>query len=344
MSSRSLRATLGTPTTHASTSVDVAVSIVSYRTPALLRRCLRAVLSESDSLRLAVTVVDNASGDGSADLVAAEFSQAPTPTPTPTQVRLIRNDRNVGFGAAHNQALRHATARYLLVLNSDTEVQPGALRSLVDFLDAHPDVALVSPRLRYPDGRVQPSLRRFPTAATFFLESTQLQRFWPRHPLLDRYYFADVPEDSDQPVDVDWLVGACLCVRAAAAAEVGLFDERFFMYSEELDWCRRFRAAGWRIRYVPAAEVVHHEGASTRLDLAARDQRFQSSKLRYAAKWHGPRLAAALRLYLLLEYLGRGLEESVKLALGSRPAQRRHRLRLIASGARHLVSDGPALR
>ena len=133
---------------------------------------------------------------------------------------------------------------------------------------------------------------------------------------------------------MDWLVGACLCVRASAAAEVGLFDESFFMYSEELDWCRRFRAAGWRVAYVPSAEVVHLEGGSSRLDLVARDRMFQASKLRYAAKWHGRWVAHALRAYLVLEYVARGMEEGLKLALGSRVPERRARLRVIGRGLR----------
>ena len=133
---------------------------------------------------------------------------------------------------------------------------------------------------------------------------------------------------------MDWLVGACLCVRASAAAEVGLFDESFFMYSEELDWCRRFRAAGWRVAYVPSAEVVHLEGGSSRLDLVARDRMFQASKLRYTAKWHGRWVAHALRAYLVLEYVARGMEEGLKLALGSRVPERRARLRVIGRGLR----------
>jgi GT2 family glycosyltransferase len=206
------------------------------------------------------------------------------------------------------------------------------VRRLVDFLERHPRVAVAGPRLRHPDGTLQSSRRRFPTVATLFLESTQLQRFWPSNPVLRRYYVAD--RSDDEPQDVDWLVGACLCVRAAAAAEVGLFDESFFMYSEELDWCRRFRAAGWRVAYVPAAEVMHLEGGSARLDLVARDRLFQSSKLRYAAKWHAPWVARALRAYLLVEYVFRGVEESLKLAIGSRVAERRARLRVIGSGLR----------
>jgi N-acetylglucosaminyl-diphospho-decaprenol L-rhamnosyltransferase len=304
---------------------DLSVSVVSYRTPALLRQCLGALERERAQMDMDVTVVDNASGDGSAEMVADDFAW----------VRLIRNDRNLGFGAAHNQALRIAEGRYVVILNSDATPRVGALQALVGFLDAHPGVAVAGPRLRYPDGRVQPSRRRFPTVATLLFESTQLQRFWPDNAVLRRYYVAD--RSDDEPQEVDWIVGACLCVRAQAAAEVGLFDERFFMYSEELDWCRRFHAAGWRVAYVPQAEVMHVEGASARLDYAARDRLFQTSKLQYAAKWHGPAVARLLRAYVVLEYLARAVEESVKLSLGSRVGERRARLRVIGSGLRHAL-------
>jgi N-acetylglucosaminyl-diphospho-decaprenol L-rhamnosyltransferase len=304
---------------------DLSVSVVSYRTPALLRQCLGALDRDRVAMDLDVTVVDNASGDGSAEMVADQFPW----------IRLIRNDQNRGFGAAHNQALRAASGRYMVILNSDATPAVGALQALVNFLDGHPTVAVSGPRLRYPDGRVQPSRRRFPSLATLLLESTQLQRFSPDNAVLRRYYVAD--RSDDEPQEVDWLVGACLCVRASAFTEVGLFDERFFMYSEELDWCRRFRAAGWRVAYVPRAEVVHVEGASARLDLSARATLFQTSKLQYAAKWHGPGVARVLRAYLVLEYLARACEESVKLAFGSRVGERRARLRVIGSGLRHAL-------
>ena len=304
---------------------ELSISVVSYRTPVLLRQCLGALESDRAHMDMDVTVVDNASGDGSAEMVSTEFPW----------VRLIRNARNAGFGSAHNRALRAATGRCLMVLNSDAIPRPGALRTLVDFLDAHPAVAVAGPKLRYPDGTVQPSRRRFPTLATLFLESTQLQRLSPGNRVLRRYYVAD--GSDDEPQEVDWLVGACLCVRASAVLDVGLFDERFFMYSEELDWCRRFRAQGWRVAYVPSAEVLHLEGASSRLDLAARDRLFQAGKLQYAAKWHGPSAARALRTYLVIEYLVRAGEEGVKMALGSRVGERRARLRVIGSGLRHAL-------
>jgi len=243
---------------------------------------------------------------------------------------VMRNARNVGFGAAHNQVLRNAKGRNWLVLNSDATPRPGALKTLVGFMDANPEVAVAGPKLLSADGSVQPSRRRFPTVATLFLESTQLQRFWPDNTTLRRYFVHD--RSDDEPQDVDWLSGACLCVRADAARRGGLFDERFFMYSEELDWCRRFKAEGWRVAYVPSSEVVHLEGASARQDLASRDRLFQASKLAYAEKWHGRYVALALRAYLIVEYLARGLEEVLKLAIGSHSAERRARLRVIRSG------------
>src|SRR5207248_7956315 len=123
-------------------------------------------------------------------------------------------ERNVGFGAAHNQAIDASRSEYVLLLNSDAAPQPGALRELVNALDADPNLAAVGPKLRYPDGSVQPSRRRFPTVATLFLESTQLQRVWPDNAVLRRYYVAD--RSDDEPQVVDWLVGACLCVRRRA--------------------------------------------------------------------------------------------------------------------------------
>jgi N-acetylglucosaminyl-diphospho-decaprenol L-rhamnosyltransferase len=306
-------------------SPELSVSIVSYRTPVLLNRCLEAIAAERREVRLEVTVVDNGSSDESAEMVEACFPWA----------TVLKNPRNVGFAAAHNQSLKEANAPYWLVLNSDAAPAPGALRTLIDFMRANPGVAVAGPKLRHPSGAVQPSRRRFPTLATLFLESTQLQRFWPNNTVLRRYYVED--RSDDEPQEVDWLVGACLCVRASAAQQIGLFDERFFMYSEELDWCRRFRAAGWRVAYLPSAEVVHLEGGSSRLDLAARDRLFQTSKLAYAAKWHGRAAALALRGYLILEYAARAIEEAVKLTLGSRVDERRARLRVIGSGLRSVL-------
>src|SRR5579864_7601884 len=185
----------GKPAASVPTKIDptmeLTVSVVSYRTPELLRQCLAAL--EREALELEVFVVDNASGDGSVDMVRAEFPSA----------NVIENTRNVGFGAAHNQALRRAHGRYWVVLNSDAVPQPGALDTLKRELDDDPEIAVVGPKLTFPDGTVQQSRRRFPKMNTLFAESTQLQRFWPDNAALRRYYVQDRSDDELQ--DVDWL-------------------------------------------------------------------------------------------------------------------------------------------
>jgi GT2 family glycosyltransferase len=297
-------------------SCPLAVVVVSYNTVGLLRQCLRSVeLPGAPPLEL--FVVDNASTDGSADMVAGEFPRA----------QLIRNDQNVGFSRANNQALRLASAKYLCLLNSDAEVRDGALARMVGYLDAHPDVGVVGPRLLYPDGSPQSSRRRFPTIATALIESTVVQRWLPNAPALRRYYVADVPDDRVQ--EVDWLVGACIVVRREAIDDVGLLDERFFMYSEELDWCRRIRAAGWRIVYLPGAVAVHHESRSAEQNLARRSILFFDSRCKYFAKHYGRGWGRLLQAYTFLTFAYQMAEEGGKLLVGHKPSLRRQRLSML---------------
>ena len=302
-----------TPTRPASGLVDVSIVVVSYNTAALLRTCLRSIRADVGPSR-EVFVVDNASTDGSAEVVRTEFPD----------VRLIGNATNVGFTRANNQALRLARGRYLLLLNPDAELRPGSLAALVDYLDANPGVGVVGPRLYYPDGALQSSRRRFPTLATGFVESTVLQRWLPRLDLLARYYCDDLP--SDRVCEVDWVVGACMLVRSEAAAQVGYLDERFFMYSEELDWCRRLKSAGWGVAYTPDAEVVHHESRSAEQNLARRDILFNESKVRYFAKHYGRFWGGALRCHIFLTFVAQVVEEAAKWLLGHKRELRRRRL------------------
>ncbi len=276
--------------------IALSVLIVNWNVRDLLRRCLQSVLAPSLPDALEVIVVDNGSTDGSGEMVRTEFPQ----------VHLIANPDNRGFTAANNQGLAVARGRYVLLLNPDTEVVGDALTTMVAFADAHPDVGVVGPQLLNPDGTVQSSRRRFPTLMTALFESTWLQPYAPRR-LLTRYYVLDRPDDEIQ--DVDWVTGAALMARREAIEQVGPLDERFFMYSEELDWCRRFRAAGWRVVYLPTARVIHYEGRSSEQVLPARHIHFQTSKVRYFHKYHGPVAAEVLRLVLMGNYLGQiGLE------------------------------------
>ncbi len=279
--------------------IDLSIVIVNWNVRDLLRRCLLSISNlQPPPSGLEMIVVDNASTDGSVQMVRTEFPG----------VHTIANTENRGFPAANNQGIAIAQGRHVLLLNPDTEVVGDALTTMVGFADAHPDVGMVGPQLLNPDGSVQSSRRRFPTLATAFFESTWLQPYAPRR-LLERYYVLDRPDDAVQ--DVDWLYGAALMARREAIAQVGPLDERFFMYSEELDWCRRFRKADWRVVYLPAAQIIHHGGKSSEQVLPAHHIHFQTSKVRYFRKYHGPFAAEALRLFLLGNYVWQlGLEGS----------------------------------
>jgi N-acetylglucosaminyl-diphospho-decaprenol L-rhamnosyltransferase len=239
------------------------------------------------------------------------------------RVRLITNRNNRGFPAANNQGIAAADGRYVLLLNPDTELVGDALVTMVAVADAQPDVAVVGPRLLNPDGSVQHSRYRFPTLTTAFFESTWLQPYAPRR-VLEWYYALDLPTEGLS--DVDWVRGAALLARRQAIDAVGLLDEGFFMYSEELDWCRRFRDGGWRVVYVPEAQVVHHEGKSSEQAVAARHVNFQTSKVRYFRKYHGVAAAEVLRAFLLGTYVWQLGLEAAKWLVGHKRALRAQRV------------------
>ncbi|MCA9940608.1 MAG: glycosyltransferase family 2 protein [Anaerolineales bacterium] len=294
--------------------IDLSIIIVSWNVRDLLRRCLHAIRDNAGELNLDIIVVDSASSDGSAEMVAREFPH----------VHLIPCAENVGFPRGNNIGLIQAAGRYLMLLNPDTEVIGDALPRLVAYLDAHPDVGMIGPQLRNSDGSVQSSRRRFPTLLTAFFESTWLQPYAPAA-ILRRYYAEDIPDD--QIADVDWLVGAAIMTRREVVGQIGDMDEAYFMYSEELDWCRRVKAAGWRVVYFPAAQIMHHVGKSSEQAVTARHVNFQRAKLRYFQKYHGRAAALMLRLFLLNSYAGQLGLEAAKGLLGHRRALRWQRVR-----------------
>jgi GT2 family glycosyltransferase len=296
--------------------MDVSIIIVSWNVRALLRQCLLSLRQQIPDNRqqnagaAEVWVVDNASRDGTAEMLRAEFPRA----------RVIANSENVGFTRGNNQALAIAQGRYLFLLNPDTELRSGALQTLVAYMDAHPRVGIVGPQLFYGDGSPQSSRRRFPTLATAFLESTKLQQWLPRHRVLTRYYMDDTRDDATQAVD--WINGSAMFVRRAVYDQIGGFDEQFFMYSEELDWCYRAKQAGWQIVYLPTAQVIHYEGKSSEQVVAARDIYFHSSKIRFFRKYRGAAVAAILRAFLLAMFAFQLAEEATKWLIGHKRALR----------------------
>jgi N-acetylglucosaminyl-diphospho-decaprenol L-rhamnosyltransferase len=233
--------------------LDVSVVIVNYNVRDLLRDCLRSLEHDLRELRGEVWVVDNASRDGSAEMVRAEFPW----------VRLIANAGNKGFGAANNQAIRLARGRYVLVLNPDTELPPGALLACLAEMDRHPDIGALGPKLVRADGSLDRACRRsFPSPEVAFFRLSGLAKLFPRHPRVARYNLLHL--DPDTPTDVDSVCGAFMLVRRAAIEQVGMFDEAFRMYGEDLDWAFRLKAAGWRVRYHPAVTVLHYKQQSSK--------------------------------------------------------------------------------
>jgi len=308
--------------------VDVSVIIVSWNVVEWLIPCLASVREGWGALRGEIIVVDNGSADGTPERVRAAFPE----------VRLWVNPVNRGFPAANNQGMALARGRYFFLLNPDTRVLDRAIESLVAFAEAHPEAGVVGPQLLNPDGTVQSSRRRFPTFWTALFESTWWQPYAPRG-LLRRYYVLDRPDDAVQ--EVDWVTGAAMLVRREAAEQVGPMDEGFFMYAEELDWCRRMRAAGWRVFYFPHAKVIHYGGRSSDQVPALQHLAFQRSKIRYFRKYHGAAAAAALRAFLIGQYLWQIGLEGGKAALGHKRAMRRERLRVYAQVIRGLMGKDP---
>jgi GT2 family glycosyltransferase len=232
---------------------DLSIVVVNYNTRDRLRGCLSSI-TRSEGLGASETfVVDNASSDGSADMVEAEFPW----------VQLVRSSTNRGFAWANNVALRRARGKRLLLLNPDTEFGPTALAEMVAYLDAHPEAAAVGPKLVRGDGSLDPACRRsFPSPTIAFYRLSGLSRIFARSRRFARYNLSFL--DPDQETEVDGLSGAFMLLRREAVVQVGLLDERFFMYGEDLDWAYRMKERGWRIRYNPLVTVVHYKGESSR--------------------------------------------------------------------------------
>jgi N-acetylglucosaminyl-diphospho-decaprenol L-rhamnosyltransferase len=235
-------------------TMDLSLVILNYNTREHLRACLQAVHDEgSTGAATEVLVVDNSSTDGSAEMVESEFPS----------VALLRSPRNGGFAYGNNQALARCRGDAILLLNPDALLPRGGIARLLDRLGAHPEAGIIGPKLLRPNGTMHLACRRsFPTPAVAFYRLSGLSRLFPRHPTFGRYNLTFV--DPDQAIEVDSVCGACMLIRRSVVERVGLLDERFFMYGEDLDWCMRARQAGWTVRYEPDIVVQHMHGAASR--------------------------------------------------------------------------------
>ena len=242
--------------------VDVSVVIVHYETPDLLRGCLEALERSTGPIGVEVFVVDNAS-------IAFEPSDAGRAYPG---ARIMVNEANLGFARASNRALREAVGRYVLLLNPDTVVAPETLATMVAYLDARPDVGCATCRLELEDGSLDLACRRlFPTPIRSLYRITLLARLFPRSRRFAQYNMTYLDEREETEIDAP--CGAFMLVRGDVLEQVGLLDERYFMYGEDLDWSFRIKEAGWRIMYAPVTTVQHRKRASSR--------RFRQKTIRY---------------------------------------------------------------
>ncbi len=295
------------------TKPDLSIIIVSWNVRELLQNCLRSVLVEK-SLAMQIIVVDSASTDGSPEMLADQFPL----------VELVACQENVGFPGGNNLGLERANGRFILLLNPDTIVHEDALAKMVSYLEQNAQVGVVGPQLLNEDGSVQSSRRRFPTLRTAFFESTWLQPYAPQA-VLDDYFVRDVA-DGETAV-VQWVMGACLMTRQEVVAQVGGLDEKYFMYSEELDYCRRIHEAGWQVVYYPQAQVTHLSGKSSEQAVTQRHINFNRAKLRYFRKYHGRFAAGILRLFLLKSYSWQLILEAIKGAVGHKRPLRWQRVK-----------------
>jgi len=284
-----------------SNPMELSVVIVSYNAKAHLTNCLRSLYQHTSLRPLEVMVVDNASTDGSLAMLARDFPE----------VRAIGSPDNIGFSGANNLAMREAKGRFLLLLNNDAMVTPGAVDTMLRIIQERPEVAVLGPLLRNEDGSVQISYGRM---LSFHAEAVQkfLSKGYARGNAFLRRY---VETRSKKEAYPDWVSGACLMIRAEILDKVGMFDDRFFMYSEEVDFCERVRRGGHRILYTPRAEVIHLGGKSTEANPEKAAFEYRRSQLYFYSKHYGRARVRLLKSYLLFSIV-------IRWILGG-PAQRR---------------------
>ncbi|MCY2964369.1 MAG: glycosyltransferase family 2 protein [Planctomycetota bacterium] len=260
--------------------MDLSIIIVSWNTREVTRDCLKSVFANLGQLKTEVFLVDNASSDGSAEMVAEEFPQA----------QLIANTKNCGFAAANNQAIRLATGKYVLLLNPDTLVKGEVLTASFNYCEQHPEVGVMACRVLNGDGTVQLTCGRHPSLLNLFLLSSGLFRLrWPK--FCGRYQMLDWKRDCE--MDVETVTGCYMFVSRKALDEVGMLDESFFCYGEETDWCLRFTKAGWIMRFAPVGEIVHFGSLSSRQCNHRRDVMLTDGLIHLHRK-HGGRFQAML--------------------------------------------------
>lgn len=230
--------------------MDVSIVIVSWQVKEPLRRCLASIYAHPSTLATEVFVVDNASTDGTVEMVRESFPM----------VTIIANEKNLGFAKACNQAIKKSTGEFIYILNPDTEVTDGSISALHDFMHSTNDCGIAGCRLVNEDGSLQSSARRFPDLLSHILILLKLHNFFPHLKPIADYYLSDWPHNHTQPVEQ--VMGACFMIRREVLKRIGLFDEHFYIWYEEVDLCRRALSAGWKTYFYADATILHQKGKS----------------------------------------------------------------------------------
>ena len=309
--------------------IRLSIVIVTWNCDGFIAQCLRS-LETVRSSSTELLVVDNASTDTTTEIVRREFPW----------VRLIENKANVGFAKANNIAIEAATGQYLCLINPDVVVLPGCIQDMLSFMDGHDSVGVMAPAMVGSDGQVVRSCMRLPTVWNCLCDALALYRVFPHSALFGGQNMHDFSRDSVQDVDV--LNGWFWLVRRAAIAQVGLLDERFFMYGEDVDWCTRFRRAGWRLVYYPLAKAIHYGGGSSTNDAIRFYIELQKANLQYWKKHKRAFAQAAFLLIIacqqLLRVTGYGL---LYVASRSHSAEAACKIRRSLACLRWLVASNP---
>ncbi|GGN92912.1 glycosyltransferase family 2 protein [Saccharibacillus kuerlensis] len=233
--------------------MDVSILILNYNTCQLTMDCIHSVFASQTRYEYEIILIDNNSSDNSVEVLSRTFPS----------IRMIVNKENVGFAKANNQGMRIAGGRYVLLLNSDTVIQPDTIQTMVDYMDRNPHAGAAGCKVLLADGSLDKTCKRgLPTPSASFYYMFGISKMFPDKPKYNQYQLSYLDPDKEHAVDC--LVGAFMLVRAEVIREVGMLDENFFMYGEDLDWCYRIKQAGWAIRYYPATFILHYKGASSK--------------------------------------------------------------------------------
>lgn len=302
---------------------DLSIIIVNWNVCDLLDRCLSSIYDSQaavgriheDAPQLEIIVVDCASEDGSVLMAREKYPG----------VVLLPQSENIGFSRGNNLAMSAATAPVFLLLNPDTEVSENAIVQMLEYLESHPAVGILGPHTFNSDGSHQSTRRRFPSLLTGVFESTWLSALAPAA-IHNHYFMRD--SDDNAILEVDWVQGSALMLRRQVYEAIGGLDAGFVMYSEELDFCRRAKSAGWKVIYHGGARITHHGGQSSDQVPAFTQIQFHTSKLRYFRKHHGLFSYLLLRVLILLQFLWQLALESIKALLGHKRDLRLQRIRV----------------